>query len=122
MLIGKNAIGTLIQEASTPFLDIKIYQKFHEYQSSGLIKEKISHDEVKKRLTSISFATKKDSSSLTEIADLLGYGIFLDYLLSQRKVKEASLNKYQKIIRKLAKHKFTKVTYANFKALEIIRP
>jgi len=122
MLVSKKAIGTLVQEASTPFQDIKIYEKFFEYQSKGLVNENITHQDVKKRLTSISFATKKDSNSLTEIADILGYGLFLNQMISQKRMKNSGLNRYQKMIRKLAKHKLTSVKYTNFKAIEMINP
>jgi hypothetical protein len=122
MLVGKKATGTMIQEASSTFQDIKIYEKFFEYQTLGLVTDKLDHTEVKKRLTCVSFATKKDSSSLTEIADLLGYGIFLNHLVAQRRKKVTSLNTYQKMIRTLAKHKLTTVTYKNFQAIEIVTP
>ena len=122
ILIQKKASGTIIQEASTSFQDIKIYEKFFEYQSVGLIREGIIHKEVKDRLTSISFATKKDNSSLTEIADILGYGLYLNYMISQKKINEESLNKYQVMIKKLAKFKVTNVKYKNFKDVEVIKP
>lgn len=121
MLVKKKATGKFIQEMSTPFQDIKIYEKFFEYQTTGLSK-KINHEEVKKRLTSISFSTKRDNNSLTEIADILGYGIFLDYMIEQKKIKLESLNNYQKMVRSLAKYKLTNITCPDFKAIEIIQP
>ncbi len=122
MLISKKAAGSLIQEASSTFQDIKIYEKFFEYQSQGLVKDGIDHTEVKKRLTAVSFATKRDMGSLTEIADLLGYGLFLNYMVSQRRKRSDSLNTYQEMIRKVAKHKLTTLTFKNFQPLEVITP
>lgn len=122
MLICKKSSGVLVQEASTPFQDIKIYEKFWEYQSGGLPNEKIDHQEVKKKLTSLKFSTKRDSASLTEIADLLGYGLYLDYKIDEGKIQETKMNSYQKMIRKLAKSKLTNISYQNFQAIEVISP
>ena len=92
-----------------------------EFSPIGLIREGITHKEVKDRLTSISFATKKDNSSLTEIADILGYGLYLNYMISQKKINEESLNKYQVMIKKLAKFKVSNVKYKNFQDVEVIK-
>lgn len=105
VLAAKNITGKFIQEASIPIQDIEIYQKFFQYQAHGVKENKIDHNEVKARLTSLSFVTKKNMDSLMQLADLLGAGLRLDYQVNNTSLKVSSLNKYQQMIREQAKNK-----------------
>ncbi len=115
----KKSTGILIQEASSPLQDITIYEKFFEFQSIG-IKSELSHNEVKTRLTSISFSTKHNQEGLTEIADLLGYGVAIDHEIKKRKKRVKDLNYYENKIRKSMKHKMFPNNFGNFQAISYI--
>jgi hypothetical protein len=105
ILIAKNSTGEIIQEASTPIQDITIYEKFFELQALGLPSDNISHLDVKSRMTALSFVTKKNLDSIAQIADLLAYGLSLNYKVKHKKLTLKKLNPYQKMIYKISQNK-----------------
>ena len=127
VLVAQDKTGEFIQEASTPIQDISIYEAFFGYQSLGLPSDKLDHLEIKRRLTSLSFSTKRNMDTLTQVADLLGYGLNLSHRVKNRIVKVASLNGYERMIRKEAENKLfhtpqsmglkKKNLYKNFQAI-----
>jgi len=127
-LVASNSQGMIIQEASTPPQDITAYENFYYYQSAGIKEDSISHEEVKKRLTGISFVTKRNEDPIAQLADIIGYGVKLEELVTRKKKKVSDLNNYQKMIRSCAINKKfyidpntgkeKKRIYKNFKAIE----
>jgi hypothetical protein len=109
ILVAKNITGEIIQEASTPLQDITIYEKFYEFQAKGLITDNISHKEIKERLTSLSFVTKHNMDTITQISDLLAYGLNLEDKIKTKTLNVNKLNGYQKMIRKQAINKLYKI-------------
>jgi len=97
--------GEIVQEASTTMQDIIIYEQFYNLQSTGIPLDNISNEEVKERLTSLSFVTKRNKDAITQVADLLSFGILLDYKIRHRILEMSRLNQYEKMIRKAAKNK-----------------
>lgn len=130
LISAQNASGEIVQEASTTLQDIIIYEKFYGYQSRGLPTDNITHEEVKNRLTSLSFVTKKHMDAESQLADLLSYGLKLEYKVRRRLVKLSSLNSYEKAIREQARNKLYKIPknittkkrakYKNFQSLTIL--
>lgn len=130
LLSAQNSFGEIVQEASTTLQDITIYEKFYYYQSLGLPADNITDKEVKKRLTSLSFVTKKHMDAESQIADLLSYGLKLEYKVRRKLIKLASLNSYEKMVRKQARSKLyklpknitakKKLKYKNFQSLTIL--
>jgi hypothetical protein len=130
LLSAQNASGEIVQEASTPLQDITIYEIFFNYQSQGLPNENIFDDEVKKRLSSLSFVTKKHMDAESQLADLLSHGLKLEYKIRHKSITLASLNSYEKMIRKWARGKLyeipksicskKKLKYQNFRSLVIL--
>lgn len=130
LLSAQNSSGEIVQEASTPLQDITIYEKFYEYQSLGLPTDDIAHQEVKNRLTSLSFVTKKHMDAEAQLADLLSYGLKLEYKIRHRLIRLNSLNSYEKMIRKQTRSKLYKIPqnitakkklkYKNFQSLTIL--
>lgn len=127
LLSAQNSFGEIVQEASTTLQDITIYEKFYEYQAVGLPNEDITDKEVKKRLTSLSFVTKRHMDAEAQLADLLSYGLKLEYKIRRKLSKLTSFNSYEKIIRKQARSKLYKIPkniaakkklkYKNFQSL-----
>lgn len=110
--------------------DITIYEKFYHYQGLGLPTDNITDKEVKHRLTSLSFVTKKHMDTEAQLADLLSYGLKLEYKIRRKLIKLASLDNYEKMIRKQARKKLYKIfqsvtdkkklKYKNFQSLTIL--
>ncbi|MBU0534889.1 hypothetical protein KKC62_01840 [Patescibacteria group bacterium] len=105
MLIAKNEKGQIVQEASTPIQDLNIYQQFFNYQSSGIPTDSITHQDVKNHLTGVSFLTKRNVDTISQVSDLLAYGLRMEVLHLKRDKKISSMNTYQKMIRGCAKSK-----------------
>lgn len=130
LLSAQNAKGEIVQEASTPLQDITIYEIFFNYQSQGLPNENISDKEVKERLNSLSFVTKKHMDAESQLADLLSHGLKLEYKIRHKSITLASLNSYEKMIRKWARNKLyeipknigsrKKLKYQKFQSLTIL--
>lgn len=77
-----NSRGKLIIEASSVFKDAEYLKTFTFFLSPGckLIDEDFPGFEIiKKRLTQISFVTKLNNDSETQMADILGYGAYCKY-------------------------------------------
>jgi hypothetical protein len=53
--------------------DIDFYKRYTYYLSHGLSRLNLTHVDIKKLLTSISFASKKNHDTETQLADLLAY-------------------------------------------------
>lgn len=110
--------------------DITIYEKFYDYQSRGLLQDNLSDKEVKEMLTSLSFVTKRNMDAETQIADLLSYGLKLEYKTRRRLTKLVSLNSYEKMIRKQSRNKLytlpknatseKRLRFQNFQSLTIL--
>jgi len=105
----QNDSGEIIQEASTSLQDITIYERFYNLQAGGLLIDSINSEEVKNRLTTLSFVTKKHMDTESQLADLLSYGLRLEYCVNHKLITVASLNNYQLMIRKRAKSKLYKI-------------
>ena len=130
MLIAQGCAGQILQEASSTIQDITIYENFFNIQSNGIRKDKISSDQVKSCLTSLSFVTKRNMDTESQLADLLAYGIKLDYLVNKKILTVSSLDEYGKMIRKCAKAKYfiipsnlstkKKLVYKNFKPIVLL--
>jgi len=89
--------------------------------------DNITNKEVKSRLTCLSFVTKMHMDAEAQLADLLSYGLRLEYKIRSKLIKLSSLNSYEKMIRKQARSKLyeipqnitakKKVKYKNFQSL-----
>ena len=101
--------GKLIIEASSVFKDSEYLKAFTYFLSPGckLIDADFpSFDEIKKRLTQISFVTKLNHDTETQIADILGYGAYCKY--QQMNGASFSENSYKgKICKVIDKKQFT---------------
>jgi len=104
-LLAKRSKGQIIQEASIEIQDIIVYKEFHKYQSLGIPENNISSTEVKNHVTGLSFFTKKSNDSISQVADLLSYGLKVETLIAQDKKEASTLSNYQRVIRKSAKNK-----------------
>lgn len=130
LLSAQGSFGEIVQEASTPLQDISIYEKFFHYQSLGLPIDNITNKEVKKRLTSLSFVTKRHMDAESQLADLLSYGLKIEYKIRHKLIKLDSLNSYEKMIRRQARKKLYKIPknittkkkqkFKNFQSLTIL--
>jgi len=97
-LVARDSSGKILAEASSDQQDIILYKEFFGLQSMGIPKLDISHDEVKKRITSLSFVTKHNKDPEEEIADAMGYAARLTFELKRKTRKEEDLNVYEKMI------------------------
>lgn len=130
LLSAQNNKGEIIQEASTPIQDITIYETFLDYQTRGIPSENISDKEVKERLTALSFVTKRHMDTESQLADLLSYGLKLEYRIRHKAISLESLNGYEKMAREQARKKLYEVStnitskkksrYQNFQSLTIL--
>lgn len=130
LLSTQNASGEVVQEASSPLQDITVYEKFFGFQSWGLPTDNITHKEVKSRLTSLSFVTKRHLDAESQLADLLSYGLKLEYQIRHKLTKLSSLTVYEKMIREQARSKLyqipetlaakKKTKFKNFQSLTVL--
>lgn len=104
-LMANNATGQIIQEASTPIQDITIYENFFHFQTNGIPLEGITHANVKERLTGVAFYTKRDGDTISQISDLLAYGIKCEILEKSGTKSMATFSVYEKMIKAKATSK-----------------
>lgn len=87
-LVGKSVKGGIVAEASSIEKDIEIYKSFFHFIANGIPELKISSEQIKKHLTSVSFVTKNNDDAEEQIADLFGVCGKID---SKLKSKETTL-------------------------------
>lgn len=79
-LMIQKAKGKVVIESATTQKDFYFHLSLSNYLSNGVSIPKITHEQVKETLTSISFVTKKNFDIEEQIADMLAYAAKCEYM------------------------------------------
>jgi hypothetical protein len=77
--IARNVRNIICTEASSVSQDFNIYESFFHFISGGISNLNITHEQVKKHLTSLNFVTKINGDAGEQLADLLSQAPILKY-------------------------------------------
>lgn len=114
-LIGKDAKGGIVAEASSTEKDIEIYKSFFHFIAHGISKLQITPTNVKEHLTSVSFVTKNNNDPEEQIADLFGICGKIEHQLRKKEIKPNNLDSLNKSLYEVWKKKLFHGKYARNK-------
>lgn len=97
-LIAKDYKGNVFVEASTPEQDLNLYKSFFHYITHGIEELEITHEEVRKHLTSLCFVTKLNNDVEEQLADLFGNCGKLVSQLDKGEVEYEDLDSLDKVL------------------------
>ena len=100
----QNSTGTIVVEASDKIQDIDILTSYNRIMSGGLSNLNMTTNDVRDKLTSISFVTKQNWDAGTELADFASYFLTLDHRISSG-LKTNGITSFDKEIITLLKTK-----------------
>lgn len=78
-----NSTGTIVVEASDKTQDVDILNSYNKIMSSGVSNLNLKVQDVRNKLTSISFVTKQNWDPGTELADFASYFLTLDHRVNK---------------------------------------
>lgn len=82
LVTSKNSSGTVVVEASDKNQDGDILSSYNKVMSGGVPALNLSVSDVRMRLTSLSFVTKRNWDVGTELADFASYFLTLDHRIT----------------------------------------
>lgn len=83
LISKKSSYGNIIIEAADKIQDIDILTTYNHILSAGIPSMGLSDTDVREKLTSISFVTKKNLDAETQIADISSHFLSLDARLNE---------------------------------------
>jgi hypothetical protein len=112
-VIAKDYKGQIIAEASAHEQDLHLYKNFFHFMANGIPGLKVSTKDVKKHVTAISYVTKQNEDSETQLVDLLAGAIEVKHRVDTKQISIRQISQYDQVILAILERKLFVANVAN---------